>query len=338
MGDVRLASGTAVAQRDQQTAVGPCRKSEGRKPEGCAPERRRPAKRPAASTGRLAAGQLAVVAAVYRSFSRSAAEFLSTLTRTSVQLRLESLQPLRWREMRSRCDLPAAIAGLVLDPLPGTALLVVDRPLAYSLIDRLLGGRGDPAVPARPLSEIERTVLQSGLAAALPELQQAWEPVCPVRPQLAYLERRTDRADLLAPATRLVCATLSAAVGSAAGIMQLAIGESALWAIRDRLTRRRSLSPSRPARASQCDRDTMTVELAADERVMHDLLAGVGGAAVGLDRFAGQPVAIAVNRQPVARGEVVPLNDDFGIRVTEILDGGERMRPRPGVRRPECTR
>ena len=314
VGDVRLAPGTAAAQRDQQIA-GPCREPECREPKP-----RMPAKRPQASgAGRLAAGQLAVVAAVYRSFSRSAAEFLSTLTRTSVQLRLESLQPLRWREMRSRCDPPAAIAGLVLDPLPGTALLVVDRPLAFSLIDRLLGGRGDPAVPARALSEIERTVLQSGLAAVLPELQQAWEPVRPVTPHLAYLERRTDRADLLAPATRLVGATFSAAIGSVAGVMLLAVGEPALWAIRDRLARHRSLPPSRPAVTPHRDGATMTVELAANERVIRDLLAGAGGAAVGLDRFAGEQVAIAVDRQPVARGEVVPLNGDFGIRVTEIL-------------------
>ncbi len=301
-----MVSDRAVAQRDQQTV---------------AEHRHRPT-----STDRLAPPQLAVVATVYRSFSRAAAESLSTLTRTSVRLRLESLQSLRWREMRSRCLLPAGIAGLVLDPLPGTALLVVDRPLAFSLIDRLLGGRGDPAVPARALTEIERTVLHSGLAAVLPELQQAWEPVYPVSPHLAYLERHTDRADLLAPATRLVCAAFSTAIGTATGMMQLAIGESALCAIRDRLVRHPSLA--RPA-IERCDRETMTVELAANERIIHDLLTAAGGAVIGLDRFAGESVAIAVNRQPVARGEVVRLNDNFGIRVTEILGTGERMGPRP---------
>jgi flagellar motor switch protein FliN/FliY len=40
-----------------------------------------------------------------------------------------------------------------------------------------------------------------------------------------------------------------------------------------------------------------------------------------LDRLAGGPVDLLVNNKPVARGEVVAIDDNFGVRVTELIHG-----------------
>ena len=97
----------------------------------------------------LAADQIAIVDALYRRFARSAAESLTALARTPFQFRLAAVERLPWAELRARWAAPAALASVVLEPLPGTALCAVDRPLAFLLIDRLLGGRGAPLVPER---------------------------------------------------------------------------------------------------------------------------------------------------------------------------------------------
>jgi len=64
----------------------------------------------------------------------------------------------------------------------------------------------------------------------------------------------------------------------------------------------------------------VTVELGRTRMTVRDLLALTPGAVLELDRAAGSPADLLVNGRLVARGEVVVVDEDFGLRVTEILD------------------
>jgi len=63
------------------------------------------------------------------------------------------------------------------------------------------------------------------------------------------------------------------------------------------------------------------IELGRTRLLVEDVLKLGEGAVVELDKLAGDPVDIFVNDRHVARGEVLVLNDNFCIRVSEILDG-----------------
>jgi len=264
----------------------------------------------------LAAEQIAVVSAVHRRFARFASESLSTLVRSPCRVRLAAADRPSCSELRARWALPAALVNVALDPLPGAALFAVDRVLAFLLIDRLLGGRGAPMVPERGLSEIEGMVLQRGIAALLPDLQRAWAPVCAVVPRLEYLEREVDTTALPAAGTRLVCATYAAAAGGEEGRLYLAVAEASLAAIGHRLLAR-ELPPQSPP-AARADA-MVTVELGVDGLRGGGAPALDEGMVIGMSRFAGEAVAIEMNREPVARGRVVAWEDSYGIRVTEVL-------------------
>lgn len=67
----------------------------------------------------------------------------------------------------------------------------------------------------------------------------------------------------------------------------------------------------------------MTVELGSTTRTIRELLHIDEGTVIELDQLAGEPVAILVNHQPIARGEVVVIDDNFGVRVTEIIGHAE---------------
>ncbi len=63
----------------------------------------------------------------------------------------------------------------------------------------------------------------------------------------------------------------------------------------------------------------VTIELGRTRMLVDDVLKLGAGAVVELDKLAGDPVDIYVNDRPVARGEVLVLNDNFCVRVNEIL-------------------
>ncbi len=63
----------------------------------------------------------------------------------------------------------------------------------------------------------------------------------------------------------------------------------------------------------------LTVELGSCQMAMRDVLQLGSGSVVQLDKAAGTPVELLVNRKRFARGEVVVVDDRFGLRITEIL-------------------
>ncbi|MDY0073472.1 MAG: flagellar motor switch protein FliN [Thauera sp.] len=70
----------------------------------------------------------------------------------------------------------------------------------------------------------------------------------------------------------------------------------------------------------------ITVELGRTKLTIRNLLQLAHGSVVELDGLAGEPMDVLVNGTLIAQGEVVVVNDKFGIRLTDIISPAERMR------------
>lgn len=69
----------------------------------------------------------------------------------------------------------------------------------------------------------------------------------------------------------------------------------------------------------------VTVELGRTERLIKDILELSQGSIIELDKLAGEPVDILVNNKLIAKGEVVVIDENFGVRVTDIISQEERV-------------
>jgi flagellar motor switch protein FliN/FliY len=69
----------------------------------------------------------------------------------------------------------------------------------------------------------------------------------------------------------------------------------------------------------------MTVELGRTKKLIKEILNMGEGTIIELDKLAGEPVDILVNHKLIAKGEVVVIDENFGVRVTEIVSPAERM-------------
>lgn len=70
----------------------------------------------------------------------------------------------------------------------------------------------------------------------------------------------------------------------------------------------------------------VTVELGKTKRSVKEILELGTGSIIELDKLAGEPVDILVNRQLVAQGEVVVIDENFGVRITDILSQRDRIK------------
>jgi len=70
---------------------------------------------------------------------------------------------------------------------------------------------------------------------------------------------------------------------------------------------------------------TVTVELGRSKMLINDLLQLGQGSVIELTKLVGEPLEVLVNNKLVARGEVVVVNDKFGVRLTDIVSPMERV-------------
>lgn len=69
----------------------------------------------------------------------------------------------------------------------------------------------------------------------------------------------------------------------------------------------------------------VTVELGRTKMSVEEVLKIGPGSVVELDKLAGEPVDVLVNEQLIARGEVVVVDDRFGVRITDVLPPAQRL-------------
>lgn len=71
----------------------------------------------------------------------------------------------------------------------------------------------------------------------------------------------------------------------------------------------------------------VTVELGRTRMQIRDLLQVGPGSVVELDKLAGEPVDVLANSKLIARGEVVVIDENFGVRITQIVNQAEGVGP-----------
>ena len=71
---------------------------------------------------------------------------------------------------------------------------------------------------------------------------------------------------------------------------------------------------------------TLSIEVGRAVIKIRDLMRLTQGSVVELDRIAGEPLDLMVNNTAVAQGEIVLVNDRYGIRLTRLVPASERMK------------
>lgn len=69
----------------------------------------------------------------------------------------------------------------------------------------------------------------------------------------------------------------------------------------------------------------VSVYVGSTKMAIRDLLQLSQGSVIELDKLAGEPMDVMVNNRLVAKGEVVVVNEKFGIRLTEVISAAERV-------------
>ncbi len=148
--------------------------------------------------------QLRSLQIIHETFSGQFSTMLSSSLRSVCVLSVESIEELTYDEYVRDIDIPAHMSILSLDPLTGASILHVQVDGAMTIVEMLLGGSGGGAVPSRPLSEIETSVVRLIIDRGLKELAYAFETVAELHPEVIAIESNPQFVQLASPGDMVV--------------------------------------------------------------------------------------------------------------------------------------
>jgi flagellar motor switch protein FliM len=169
---------------------------------------------------KLSKDQLRTLQITHETFGRLFSSGLSGILRQVVDIDLISVDQVPYDEyMRSLSGSMMAIFSL--EPLQGQALFEMDIELVFTMIDRMLGGRGLGAREKRDLTEIERSLAGQIVDRALAELKTAWSDIAEITPRRKAIETNAQLVQIVPPNDTAVQLLYEARMGDSRGAMSM---------------------------------------------------------------------------------------------------------------------
>jgi flagellar motor switch protein FliM len=132
--------------------------------------------------------QLRTIVGVYDIYARHLSSYLTGTLRTFCQLDVISIEETKYYEYSN--SLPDSVLIAVLDMLPfeGTILMEISRDLSFVIMDKMLGGTGDPGSVNREYTDIELVLMERLYKNLIAYLKDAWSNVADVQPEFRKFE------------------------------------------------------------------------------------------------------------------------------------------------------
>jgi flagellar motor switch protein FliM len=167
--------------------------------------------------------QIRILHMVLESFARSWATFLSGKLRTLVYIEISSIDQLPYEEFVRSTFAPSVISAFFMEPLEGNAILDISIPVAFAIIERLVGGVGSADTGIRELTEIEEALIENVVTDALRILRNAMSDIVPVSPRLDAIEYNPQFTQIVPPSEMVLFVSMEARMGENRGMVGLCL-------------------------------------------------------------------------------------------------------------------
>ncbi|MDE3179653.1 MAG: FliM/FliN family flagellar motor switch protein [Acidobacteriota bacterium] len=146
---------------------------------------------------RISRQQVKDVAQIHEAFAYRLKNRLAAYLQTTIEINPMSVDELPYSELTQSLAERIYMASVSVHPGNSIGILSIDLPVAFSMIDLMLGGDGKGTAPERPVTEIEARVLQAVIDMICDELTMAWRQVVEISIVFRQVQRQAELFRLL---------------------------------------------------------------------------------------------------------------------------------------------
>ena len=172
---------------------------------------------------------------IFEHYSRLVSTNLPVILRKNAQVTVASSETVTFSEFTNALSNPSVLGIVSFEPLGGNIIIDLATNIAFAMIDRMLGGEGEPLDKTREFSDIELSIMQKIMVMLTQLLRDPWKNVLEISPVLTRLETNPSFAQIIAPGEMIAVITLNIKIGDVEGFMNMCLPFITLEDVMDRL-------------------------------------------------------------------------------------------------------
>ena len=172
---------------------------------------------------------------IYEHYGRLLSTSLPIYLRKNVQISVASSETVIFSEFTNALSNPVILGIVNFQPLGGTILIELAAQLGYAMIDRMLGGAGEPLERNRDFTEIEMTIIEKMMVVSMQLMREPWKNVIDLEPVMERIETNSQFAQVIAPNDMIAIVTLNMKIGDVEGFMNVCLPFFTLESVMDKL-------------------------------------------------------------------------------------------------------
>lgn len=285
------------------------------------------------SQDRIIRGRMPTLEMTNEKFARMFRTTLSSLLRKVTSVSAISTDMIKFGEFLKSIPVPTSMHLFKLEPLRGSALIIVESKIIFMLVDIIFGGSGRNAfkIEGREFTAIESNIIKKVILSALVDIEKAWQSLIDLKITYQRSEINPQFVQLVTPTDVVVVSNFEIEVEYSSGTISLCIPYSTLEPLRDRLqagyqSEQMEVDKTWISRfkgglfASKVD---LTARLGSAEIHAGEVISLKKGDVIPLDQFVTDPIDLYVEGVMKFRGHPVIYKGNQAIQVSHIISNDE---------------
>jgi len=255
-------------------------------------------------------------------FARNVSGSLSAYLRAVTEVSSLSVEQLTYAEFLMSVPDPTAFYAISMAPLDGTAAIEINPAVAFSMIDRMLGGTGHGVHLSRALTEIEQNVVDGILKLVLENLSDTWRSVMEVHFKISGRDTRPQMLQVAAPNETVLIMVFDVKICDARGLLNFCLPASVIESIGDNFVQNWYRSKREPTAAQRrrlynaLGRIELPVTAAVEMSLpARELLLLRPGDVLSVGKPVSQPINVRVADATKYTGRLVRNNTRAGVTI-----------------------
>ena len=172
---------------------------------------------------------------IFDHYGRLLSTHLPAYLRKTVQVEVMNSEAVTYAEFSNALANPVLLGVVNFSPLKGNIVIELASNLGYIIIDRMLGGNGEPLDKNREFSEIEISIIERVFGICVNLLREPWQNVVAIEPRLERIETNSQFAQIISPSEMIAIVTIDIKIGDVQGLMNICLPFLCLEEIMDKL-------------------------------------------------------------------------------------------------------
>lgn len=244
---------------------------------------------------------------IFEHYARLLSTNLPVYLQKNVQVEVMHSEAATYQEFSNSLSNPVLLGVVNFAPLEGNIIMELATSLGYSMVDRMLGGSGQPLEKARDFTEIELAIIERIMVVCTNLLVEPWHSVQQLEPVLERIETNSQFAQFVTPNEMTSIITMNIKIGNVEGLMNVCIPFTVLEPVIERVNTKFWYSTAQ-VKDDEIYRDVMEESL---QKAQIPVRAIMGRSAISVNDF--------IHLQP---GDIIKVNtkveDELDVYVGNI--------------------